>query len=44
MHASNLEVVLDYDVEAPSHLVFNIEAARSGAQTLTTLDASDFDA
>jgi transglutaminase-like putative cysteine protease len=34
MHASNLEAVLDYEVDAPSHLVFNIEAARSGAQAV----------
>lgn len=36
MHASNLEAVLDYEVEAPSHLVFNIEAARSGAQAVAS--------
>jgi transglutaminase-like putative cysteine protease len=36
MHASNLEAVLDYEVEAPSHLVFNIEAARGGAQVVTS--------
>ncbi|MGK6309463.1 transglutaminase-like domain-containing protein [Variovorax sp. DT-64] len=34
MHASNLEAVLDYEIEAPSHLVFNIEAARGGAQVV----------
>ncbi|KWT96871.1 MULTISPECIES: transglutaminase family protein [unclassified Variovorax] len=36
MHASNVEAVLDYEVEAPSHLVFNIEAARSGAQAVAS--------
>ena len=36
MHVSNVEAVLDYEVEAPSHLVFNIEAARSGAQAVAS--------
>ncbi len=34
MHLSNIETVLDYEVSAPSHLLFNIEAARCGAQAL----------
>jgi len=36
MHESNVEAVLDYEVEAPSHLVFNIEAARGGAQAVAS--------
>ncbi|RYF74328.1 MAG: transglutaminase family protein [Comamonadaceae bacterium] len=34
MHFSTIETVLDYQVNAPSHMVLNIEAARSGAQTV----------
>ncbi|SDD26426.1 Transglutaminase-like enzyme, putative cysteine protease [Variovorax sp. CF079] len=37
-HYSNVETVLDYEVEAPSHLLLNIEAARSGAQTVISED------
>jgi transglutaminase-like putative cysteine protease len=36
MHSSTIEVVLDYQVAAPSHLVFNLEAARCGSQTVTS--------
>jgi transglutaminase-like putative cysteine protease len=36
MHVSNVEAVLDYEVEAPAHLVFNIEAARNGAQAVAS--------
>ena len=36
MHSSTIEVVLDYQVEAPSHLVFNLEAARCGSQTVVS--------
>ncbi len=34
MHYSTIETVLDYQVYAPAHMVLNIEAARSGAQTV----------
>ncbi len=34
MHYSTIEAVLDYQVAAPAHMVLNIEAARSGAQTV----------
>ena len=34
MHYSTIETVLDYQVNAPAHMVLNIEAARSGAQTV----------
>ncbi|RZL89742.1 MAG: transglutaminase family protein [Variovorax sp.] len=36
MHLSHLESVLEYEVAAPSHLLLNIEAARSGAQALVS--------
>ena len=36
MHVSNVEAVLDYEVEASAHLVFNIEAARCGAQAVAS--------
>lgn len=36
MHSSTIEVVLDYQVQAPSHLVFNLEAARCGSQTVAS--------
>ena len=36
MHSSMIEVVLDYQVAAPSHLVFNLEAARCGSQTVAS--------
>ena len=38
MHFSHVEAVLEYEVAAPSHLLFNIEAARSGAQALVSED------
>lgn len=34
MHFSRIETVLDYEVAAPSHLLLNIEAVRSGAQVV----------
>ncbi|RAX28786.1 hypothetical protein, partial [Enterococcus sp. HPCN18] len=34
MHFSHIETVLDYEVSAPSHLLLNIEAVRSGAQVV----------
>ncbi|MDM0121478.1 transglutaminase-like domain-containing protein [Variovorax arabinosiphilus] len=34
MHFSHIETVLDYEVAAPSHLLLNIEAVRSGAQVV----------
>ena len=34
MHYSTIETVLDYQVYAPAHMVLNIEAARSGSQTV----------
>ncbi|RZI77790.1 MAG: transglutaminase family protein [Variovorax sp.] len=34
MHYSTIETVLEYQVYAPAHMVLNIEAARSGAQTV----------
>jgi len=34
MHYSHIDAVLDYEVAAPAHLLFNIEAARGGAQTV----------
>jgi transglutaminase-like putative cysteine protease len=34
VHFSHIEAVLDYEVAAPSHLLLNIEAARSGAQVV----------
>ncbi len=36
MHSSTIEVALDYQVAAPSHLVFNLEAARCGTQTVVS--------
>ena len=36
MHSSTIEVVLDYEVSAPSHFVFNLEAARFGDQSVTS--------
>ena len=36
MHESHIEAVLDYQVDAPSHLVFNLEAARCGGQTVVS--------
>ncbi|CAN5503107.1 transglutaminase family protein [soil metagenome] len=38
MHFSHIETVLSYEVTAPSHLLLNIEAARSGAQTVISED------
>ena len=38
MHFSHIEAVLEYEVAAPSHLLLNIEAARSGAQALISED------
>jgi transglutaminase-like putative cysteine protease len=37
-HFSNVETVLDYEVEAPSHLLLNIEAARGGSQAVISED------
>lgn len=34
VHFSHIEAVLDYEVEAPSHLLLNIEAVRSGGQVV----------
>lgn len=34
MHFSHIEAVLDYEVAAPSHLLLNIEAVRSGVQVV----------
>lgn len=34
MHFSHIETVLDYEVAAPSHLLLNVEAVRSGAQVV----------
>ncbi|MGJ7487204.1 transglutaminase-like domain-containing protein [Variovorax sp. LT2P21] len=34
MHFSHIETVLDYEVAAPSHLLLNIEAVRSGGQVV----------
>jgi transglutaminase-like putative cysteine protease len=34
VHFSHVETVLDYEVAAPSHLLLNIEAVRSGAQVV----------
>ncbi|GAA4343131.1 transglutaminase family protein [Variovorax defluvii] len=36
MHVSHVDAALDYEVEAPSHLVFNIEATRGGAQAVAS--------
>jgi len=36
MHWSHIDVVLDYQVAAPAHLVFNLEAARCGSQTVVS--------
>ncbi|MDM0014264.1 transglutaminase family protein [Variovorax sp. J22P168] len=38
MHFSHVDAVLEYEVSAPSHLLLNIEAARSGAQALVSED------
>ena len=38
MHFSHIDAVLDYEVSAPSHLLLNIEAVRSGAQALISED------
>jgi len=35
VHFSHIETVLDYEVAAPSHLLLNIEAVRSGAQVVS---------
>lgn len=34
MHLSHIEAQLDYEVVAPAHMLLNIEAARSGMQTV----------
>ncbi|RYF75578.1 MAG: transglutaminase family protein [Comamonadaceae bacterium] len=36
MHYSAIDTVLDYQVQAPSHLVLNIEAARCGSQAVSS--------
>ena len=36
MHLSTIDVALDYEVAAPAHLVFNLEAARCGSQTVVS--------
>ena len=36
MHWSHIDVVLDYQVAAPAHLVFNLEAARGRSQTVVS--------
>ncbi len=36
MHLSRIETVLEYRVAAPAHLLLNIEAARSGTQTVSS--------
>jgi len=36
MHWSHIDVVLDYQVAAPAHLVFNLEAARCRSQTVVS--------
>ena len=38
MHFSHIDALLEYEVAAPSHLLLNIEAARSGAQALISED------
>ena len=38
MHFSHIDALLEYEVAAPSHLLLNIEAARSGAQALLSED------
>jgi hypothetical protein len=38
MHYSHVDVVLAYEVDAPSHLLLNIEAARGGSQALLSED------
>ncbi len=38
MHFSHVDAVLEYEVAAPSHLLLNIEAVRSGAQALVSED------
>lgn len=38
MHFSHIETVLAYDVAAPSHLLLNIKATRSGTQALISED------
>lgn len=34
MHLSHIDLRLDYEVDAPAHLRLNIEATRTGAQTV----------
>ena len=34
MHLSHIEAQLDYEVAAPAHMLLNIEAARSGMQSV----------
>jgi transglutaminase-like putative cysteine protease len=36
MHISHVDAQLDYEVVAPAHMLFNIEAARSGAQAVVS--------
>jgi len=38
MHFSHVDAALQYEVTAPSHMLLNIEAARSGAQALISED------
>lgn len=36
MHFSEIDAVLDYQVQAPAHMLLNIEATRGGAQTVVS--------